>query len=38
MGDKMKILCLGHATYDITLPLDEYPIENTKNRINSSKN
>ena len=29
----MKILCLGHATYDITLPLDEFPIENTKNRI-----
>ena len=29
----MKILCLGHATYDITLPLDEYPIENTKNRV-----
>ena len=29
----MKILCLGHATYDVTLPLDEYPIENTKNRI-----
>ena len=33
LGDKMKILCLGHATYDITLPLDEYPIENTKNRV-----
>lgn len=29
----MKILCLGHATYDITLPLDEFPIENTKNRV-----
>ena len=29
----MKILCLGHATYDITLPLEEYPIENTKNRV-----
>lgn len=29
----MKILCLGHATYDVTLPLDEYPTENTKNRI-----
>ena len=29
----MKILCLGHATYDITLPLDEYPVENTKNRV-----
>lgn len=29
----MKILCLGHATYDITLPLDEFPEENTKNRV-----
>lgn len=29
----MKILCLGHAAYDITIPLDEYPIENTKNRV-----
>lgn len=29
----MKILCLGHAAYDVTVPLDEYPIENTKNRI-----
>ncbi len=29
----MKILCLGHATYDITLPMDEFPTENTKNRI-----
>ena len=29
----MKILCLGHATYDVTLPLDEFPIENTKNRV-----
>ena len=29
----MKILCLGHATYDITLPLEEYPVENTKNRV-----
>ena len=33
MGDRMKILCLGHATYDVTLPLDEYPVENTKNRV-----
>lgn len=29
----MKILCLGHAAYDITFPLDEFPIENTKNRV-----
>lgn len=31
----MKVLCLGHAAYDITVPLDEYPIENTKNRVDS---
>ena len=29
----MKILCIGHAAYDITVPLTEYPIENTKNRV-----
>jgi len=29
----MKILCLGHATYDITIPLEQFPCENTKNRI-----
>ena len=29
----MKILCIGHAAYDITIPLEEYPIENTKNRV-----
>lgn len=29
----MKILCLGHAAYDITIPVEEYPIENTKNRV-----
>ncbi|HHU54331.1 MAG TPA: carbohydrate kinase family protein [Mollicutes bacterium] len=31
----MKILCLGHAAYDITVPLDEYPDENTKNRVDT---
>ena len=30
----MKVLCLGHAAYDITIPLDEFPKENTKNRVN----
>lgn len=30
----MKILCIGHAAYDITFPLDNFPIENTKNRVN----
>ncbi|MBE6152243.1 MAG: carbohydrate kinase family protein [Firmicutes bacterium] len=29
----MKILVIGHAAYDITFPLDEFPIENTKNRV-----
>jgi sugar/nucleoside kinase (ribokinase family) len=34
-GGNMKILCLGHAAYDITVPLDEYPDENTKNRVDT---
>jgi len=29
----MKILCIGLSSYDITYPLEEYLIENTKNRI-----
>ena len=29
----MKVLCIGQATYDITLPVDEYPIENEKINI-----
>lgn len=29
----MKILCLGHLTYDITFPVTEFPKENTKIRI-----
>jgi sugar/nucleoside kinase (ribokinase family) len=29
----MKILCIGHASYDITIPCDGYPIENTKYRV-----
>lgn len=29
----MKIVCVGHASYDITFPVKEYPEENTKNRI-----
>ncbi len=28
-----KIICIGHAAYDITLPIEDYPIENTKVRI-----
>lgn len=30
----MKILCLGHLTYDVMLPCSEFPKENTKNRYN----
>ena len=29
----MKIMCVGQSAYDITLPLDHYPIENKKVRI-----
>ena len=29
----MKILCIGQSAYDITLPLDHYPVENKKVRI-----
>lgn len=33
----MKILCIGHAAYDITLPVDFYPVENKKIRLKSKK-
>lgn len=29
----MKYVCIGHSTYDITLPVNEYPKENIKYRI-----
>lgn len=29
----MKAICVGHSTYDTTLPTTEYPIENNKYRI-----
>ena len=29
----MKIVCVGHSVYDITLPVDEFPEENKKIRI-----
>lgn len=32
----MKVLCIGHATYDVVIPVDNYPKENTKNRIGGS--
>ena len=30
----MKIVCVGHATYDVTLPVDSFPTENKKHRLN----
>ena len=32
----MKVLCIGHATYDIVIPVSSYPVENTKNRVGTS--
>ena len=29
----MKILCIGHAAYDITIPMEGFIKENTKNRV-----
>ena len=29
----MKAICVGHSTFDTTLPMDHYPIENIKYRI-----
>lgn len=31
----MKILVIGHASYDITTPVEGYPIENNKIRVHS---
>lgn len=33
----MKILCIGHAAYDITLPVESYPVENKKLRLKDCK-
>lgn len=30
----MKVLCIGHASYDISCPVDDYPTENVKYRLN----
>ena len=30
----MKILCIGNVSYDITYPMDKYPVENFKYRVN----
>ncbi|MFV0275487.1 MAG: carbohydrate kinase family protein [Bacilli bacterium] len=32
-----KILCLGNASYDITIPVGDYPEENTKIRVNKKE-
>jgi len=29
----MKILVIGHSSYDISCPVEEYPVENTKYRL-----
>ena len=29
----MKVVCVGHSTYDTTLPMEDYPVENVKYRI-----
>ena len=29
----MKVLCIGHSCFDISMPVENYPKENTKNRL-----
>ena len=31
----MKILVIGNATYDVTFPVETFPVENTKNRVDN---
>ena len=33
----MRVLCLGHAAYDITLPFNGFPVENKKIRLEDSR-
>lgn len=33
----MKIICIGNAAYDVTLPMNRFPIENKKVRLDSSR-
>lgn len=35
IGENMKILCVGHASYDITIPMCGFLEENTKLRIDT---
>ena len=30
-----KIVCIGNVSYDITMPILDFPVENTKSRVNS---
>lgn len=32
----MKVLVIGYSCYDISCPVDEYPVENTKYRLNEA--
>lgn len=32
----MKAICVGHSTYDITLPVEKFPVENKKTRLQES--
>ena len=33
----MKIICIGNAAYDVTLPMNHFPIENKKVRLEQSR-
>lgn len=33
----MKIICVGNAAYDVTLPINHYPIENKKVRLEQGR-
>lgn len=30
----MRVLCIGHVTFDIMIDINDYPKENTKNKVN----
>ena len=33
----MKIICIGNTAYDVTLPMNHFPIENKKTRLDNSR-
>lgn len=33
----MKIICIGNAAYDVTLPVNHYPVENKKIRLDAPR-